>query len=57
MINRTLEGERRSVRLRADEVEVAQGLINEYKQFQAISVAFIRASEELARDSASGVPR
>ena len=48
MINRTLDGTRKSVRLRTDEVETAQGELDEYKRFQSISAAFIRASEELA---------
>ncbi len=48
MINRTLEGKPKSVRLRADEVETAQGELDEYKRFQAISAEFIRASEEVA---------
>ena len=36
------------MRLRANEVEVAQGQTDEYKRFHSISVAFIRASEALA---------
>ena len=48
MINRTLEGEKKSVRLRADEVETAQGQLDEYRRFREISTAFIRASEDLA---------
>ena len=48
IISRTLGGQNKSVRLRADEVEAAQGQLDEYKRFQSISVAFIRASEALA---------
>ena len=48
IISRTLEGQNKSVRLRANEVEVAQGQTDEYKRFLSISVAFIRASEALA---------
>lgn len=48
MINRTLEGEKKSVRLRADEVETAEGQLDEYRRFREISTAFIRASEDLA---------
>ena len=48
MVNRTLEGERKSVRLRADEVEAVQGELDEYKRYLAMSVAFIRASEDLS---------
>ena len=48
MVSRSLEGQMKYQRLRADEVEVAQGQLDEYKRFQSISVAFIRASEDLA---------
>ena len=48
MVSRSLEGQMKYQRLRADEVEVGQGQLDEYKRFQSISVAFIRASEDLA---------
>ena len=42
------KGRSKSVHLRPDEVALAQHQTAEYKRFHAISVAFIRASEELA---------
>ena len=48
ILSRALEGQHKSVRLRPDEVALAQCQTDEYKRFHAVSLAFIRASEELA---------
>ncbi len=48
LINCSIEGNRRSLRLRADEIDEARTLLDEYQLFRQVSAEFLKASEELS---------